>query len=165
VIVEFRVTNFRSIKDEQVLSLVASRDKAHDSNLINQDKLKLLKSAGIFGQNASGKSNLIRALGFMVGFVTYSATRITKGEEVYGISPFLFDSHTRKRPSVFEITSIADGVRYEYGFSVDSERIHEEWITAYPEGRPQRWLERNYDRNKKKTNWTFQDKGQLPGSV
>ena len=65
MLAEFRVKNFRSFRDEQVLSLVASNDKALDENCATEGKLRLLKAAGIYGPNASGKSNLISALSTM----------------------------------------------------------------------------------------------------
>jgi len=74
MLIEFRVINFRSFQDEQVLSLVAARDKTTlRRNCTTVGKLRLLKSAGIYGANASGKSNLIKAIGTMKDLVEDSA--------------------------------------------------------------------------------------------
>ncbi len=155
MLVEFRVSNFRSIKEEQALSLVASSDKTHDSNLIHHEKFDLLKAAAIHGPNASGKSNLIAAIKFMEEFVTYSATRMNQGDKIKGVTPFRLDPDSQNNPSSFEVTVIVGKTRFEYGFSVTPNRIHEEWLTAYPAQRPQRWLERKYNRKDGKTMWVF----------
>ena len=75
MLVEFRVKNFRSFRDEQTLSLVASTDKSLPDNCIATPKLKLLRSAGVYGPNASGKSNLIKAVTFMQRTVLDSAKK------------------------------------------------------------------------------------------
>lgn len=69
------------------------------------------------------------------------------------VVPFLLDSATEKSPSEFEAIFIADGVRYQYGFSATSERIHEEWLFAYPNGRAQKWFGRAWDAEKKTYAW------------
>ena len=73
MLVEFRVRNFRSFRDEQVLSLVASRDTTLEENCVREGRLKLLKSVGVYGANASGKSNLIKAIDRMRDIVLNSA--------------------------------------------------------------------------------------------
>lgn len=76
MLIEFTVGNFRSFKEKATLSMVAAKIKARDENInknntiVINDKMTLLTSAGIYGANASGKSNLIKALGFMRLFVT-----------------------------------------------------------------------------------------------
>src|SRR5688572_20713826 len=78
MLIEFRVRNYRSIKDEQILSLVASKDKSHAGTHIALTGIKgipeLVKSAVLYGANASGKSNLISAINFMRAVVAQSAT-------------------------------------------------------------------------------------------
>jgi len=104
-------------------------------------------SSVIYGPNASGKSNLIRALHFMKNFILTSA----QGQEGHAIvaSPFSFSRASLSQPSEFEVIFIAEGVRYQYGFSVSLERVEHEWQLAYPQGRVQRWFERIYDHSKK----------------
>ena len=155
--IEFSVSNFRSFKDEQTLSLVASPDKTHEGNLIRGDKEKenLFKVAAIYGANASGKSNLVAAIRFMESFIRRSATKMTQGDKILGAVPFRLDPESQGEPSSFEATVVADGTRYVYGFSVTSERVHSEWLTAYPKGKPQRWFERVLDPETQQVKWTF----------
>ncbi|MBM4032520.1 MAG: ATP-binding protein [Planctomycetes bacterium] len=156
MLIEFRVSNFRSFREEQVLSLVASRDKAHPENLIPAGKFSLLKSAAIFGLNASGKSNLIQAMAVMEAFVLGSATKMNQGDKIPGIVPFRLTPETRDKPSTLEVTAIVEGARFNYGFSATRERVHDEWLTVWPdEGRPRNWFDRRFDPATRETNWVF----------
>ena len=148
MLVEFRVKNFRSLRDEQVLSLVASKDKTLQDTHTVATGLKaapsLLRSAVVYGANASGKSNLIKALQYMRGVVAESATVIQPGQ-TYGVQPFRLDAVSAKEPTEFEVTFILDGTRYQYGFSMTSQRIISEHLLVYKAFKPQRWFERQFD--------------------
>ncbi|OGA44744.1 MAG: hypothetical protein A3F74_19830 [Betaproteobacteria bacterium RIFCSPLOWO2_12_FULL_62_58] len=164
MLIEFRVTNFRSINRTQVLSLVAGSGKERIAENTLESRLpgfpRLLRSAVIYGANAAGKTNLLRALQFMQGLVLNSAT-FQEGVRI-AHAPFKLSKTTTNKPSQFEVVFADDGVRYEYGFSVDAERFHNEWLIAYPHGRPQNWFERTYHTAKKKYEWHFSAK--LKGS-
>jgi len=158
MLIEFSVTNFRSIKEKQVLSLAAAKGgELDESNTFPSDisKLpKLLRSAVMYGANASGKSNTILALNIMQFLVIQSFSSIQEGQPV-PVVPFLFDMESAKSPSEFEITIISEGTRYQYGFSATQQRITEEWLIAYPEGKPQRWFERIFDNKTGAYEWQF----------
>ncbi len=148
MIIEFRVKNFRSLRDEHVLSLVASKDKTlQDSNTqpteINAAPI-LVRSAVIYGANASGKSNLIKALQFMRGVVTESATAIQPGQ-TFAVQPFLLDTQSAVQPNEFELTFLINGVRYQYGFAMTAQRIVSEHLLVYKAFKPQRWFARHFD--------------------
>lgn len=148
MLVEFRVKNFRSLRDEQVLSLVASKDRTlQDTHTLATD-LKaaptLLRSAVIYGANASGKSSLIKALQYMRGVVAESATAIQPGQ-TFAVQPFGLDATSASQPTEFEITFIFDGVRYQYGFAITPQRIVREHLLVYKAFKPQRWFERFFD--------------------
>ena len=101
MLVEFRIKNFCSFRDEQVLSLVASHhDTALPANCATEGKLLLLKAAGIYGPNASGKSNLIAALSTMQGIITKPAK---PGEEL-PVTSFKLDEEYNEKPSCFEVS-------------------------------------------------------------
>ena len=148
MLVEFRVENFRSLRQEQVLSLVASKDKTlldtHTVSTGLKAAPRLLRSAAIYGANASGKSNLLKALQYMRGVVAESATVIQPGQ-AFAVQPFRLDEQSAKEPTVFEVTFIIDGVRYQYGFSMTTQRIVSEHLLVYKAFQPQRWFERHYD--------------------
>lgn len=157
MLVEFRVANFRSFREEQVFSLVASKDDKVPGNLINTPRFNLLKSAAIYGANASGKSNLVKALRFFGWFVQVSATRMNQGDPIEGISPFRLDVASRTQPAVFEITVLIDESLYRYGFSATQERVHDEWLVVVPPGgrRQQGWFEREFNPETGRTDWSF----------
>lgn len=148
MLIEFRVKNFRSLRDEQVLSLVASKDKSlldtHTQATGINAAPALLRSAAIYGANASGKSNLIKALQYMRGVVIESATAIQPGQP-YSVQPFRLDVESAQQPTEFEVTFLLDGVRYQYGFSMTSQRILSEYLLVYKSFKPQRWFERHLD--------------------
>lgn len=147
MLIEFRVRNFRSIKDEQVLSLVAGSDKTkRDTHVISSTAKvipDLLRSAVLYGPNASGKSNLLHAIAYMRAVVLESAG--LQPEQTFNVQPFRLDSETKTQPSEFELTFAVDGVRYQYGFSLTPTRIHEEWLLVYKAPKPQQWFSRKYD--------------------
>jgi uncharacterized protein len=154
MLIEFRVGNFRSFDEPQTFSLVASSDTRHPDNCIPFGKSQLLKSAAVFGANASGKSNLIKALGFMEQFVLYSATRMNVGDEI-PVVPFQLNPDSRGKASFFEAAFVVGEVRYQYGFTATRLRVQDEWLIAYPKGRPQHLLERRFDLETGQTAWAF----------
>lgn len=158
MLLEFRVSNFRSLREEQVLSLVASKDKTHLSTHCIETGTTaapyVTRSAVIYGPNASGKSNLVVALGFMRALVEQSAVLIREGQ-VLNLSAFKLDSELASAPSEFEATFIEQGIRYQYGFTVTRERVMSEWLLAYPGPKAQRWFERRYNNDSGEDEWYF----------
>lgn len=157
MLIEFRIKNFRSYRDEQIFSMVASTDEKLRENTFQStsiNSLSLNRSAVVYGANASGKSNLVFAFAFVRSFVQRS-TEILPAETPY-LQPFLFNSENRLFPAEFEISFIQEGIRFQYGFSVHEDRIHEEWLIAYPKGKPQTWFERTSpENNDKEHDWYF----------
>ncbi|RZU47922.1 hypothetical protein EV700_0890 [Fluviicoccus keumensis] len=148
MLVEFRTKNFRSLRDEQVLSLVASTDKTLLDTHALDTGLKaaphLLRSAVVYGANASGKSNLIKALQYMRGVVLESAA-MQPGQTFDRLQPFKLDAASGSEPTEFEITFLLDGVRYQYGFAMNTQRIVSEHLLVFKAFKPQRWFERRFD--------------------
>jgi uncharacterized protein len=155
MLIEFSVENFRSIKNKQTLSLVTSNlseNKNQKDNIFSINNISLLKVAFIYGANASGKSNLIMALDIMDQIVRKSAS---VSAEVIPVIPFLLDDVSVNEPTEFEIIFIQDGIKYQYGFSVTKERICDEWLFAFPKGKPQLWFTREYDIFLEVTVWEY----------
>lgn len=148
MLVEFRVTNVRSLKAHQTLSLVASSSAEHrDTHVIHPAAPAtpdLLRAAVIYGPNASGKSNLILALAFMKRFVCESSGK-RNPSDITGVTPYAFDPITRDEPSSFEVIAIVDGRRFQYGFVLDQTRVLEEWLIVYASSKGQTWYERRWD--------------------
>ena len=148
MLIEFRVKNFRSLREEQVLSLVASKDKTLQDSHTQPTGITaaptLLRSAVVYGANASGKSNLIKALQYMRSVVIESATAMQPGQ-TFAVQPFRLDADSTSRSSEFEVTFLIDGVRYQYGFAMTALRIVSEHLLVYKAFKPQRWFTRHYD--------------------
>ena len=126
MLIQFSVENFLSIKDNVVLSLLASKDNEHPEHLIVDGNKKHLKSAVIYGANASGKSNVLNAFWFMVNYVLTSHNQ--QLHKTIDRSPFKFDRETPSRPSSFEVIFTTNGIRYAYGFSVTDKAVIEEYL-------------------------------------
>ena len=151
MLIEFNVENFRSIKEKVTLSMVATKDTSLENNLIKTDVLKgdsLLRSAVLYGANASGKTNFILALDFLKGLVTQSHTH-QKGIEIR-FTPFKLDKKYLSKPTKFDICFIKQGVKYVYGVSFDNKRILDEYLYHYPKNKKAIIFER-----KKTDNYKF----------
>lgn len=158
MLIEFKVKNFRSFKDEAVLSMVASADKSlpdNSSAVENFGKRRILHSAAIFGANAAGKTNLINAAAFVDDFVNSCAER--KIGEPIDVQPFLLSVEPNTEPSEFELTFIdEEGIRYQYGFHINKKQVISEWLVAYPKGSPQTWYEREINTESESGyDWSF----------
>jgi hypothetical protein len=114
MIVEFKAENFRSFRDCVTLSMVSSADKSMPENIIRSDETgrNFLKSAVIFGANASGKSNVVIAIALLRNLVLQSHAH-QKGLKL-NFQPFRFDTKCEKKPTIFSITFIHEGVRLQY---------------------------------------------------
>lgn len=157
MLIEFHVTNYRSIRENQKLSMVAAKDTSHqDNNCFPSgiSDISLVRAAVLYGANASGKSNLISALVFMRSMVETSAVGIREGQTL-NVSPFRLDPETNNHPSEFEVTFIDNDVRYQYGFALNATRVIKEWLLVYVERKAQRWFERDYDSKNDKYQWYF----------
>lgn len=159
MLIQFSVKNYRSIKDEAELQLITDSGKELlDSNTFAPDangahNFRLMKSAVIYGANAAGKSNILNALSKMQWLVQFSATKL-QADEALDIEPFKFSTDSIDQPTEFNMDFVSDGVRYQYGFSATNQRVLEEWLFAYPNGRAQTWFMREYDVETSGYRWT-----------
>jgi AAA15 family ATPase/GTPase len=156
MLIDFRVQNFRSLRNSATLSFVANSDTSLRTSHCVATNLGsipwLTRGAAIYGANASGKSNLIFGLGTMTAMVrTSTALTETQLTELY--TPFRLDNETVTEPTEFEVNLLLSGVRYEYGFSYDGRRICSEWLTVYRTGKGQRWFVRSWDEEGRKESW------------
>jgi len=157
MLVEFRLRNYLCFKDEQVLSMVASAsDDSLPDNCIAADhglKRRLLRSAVIYGPNASGKTKLLDGLNVLNTLVQGSAR--LQPDQPLAVTPFLLDQSTSSAPCEFEVTFIQDDVRYQYGFSADPQRIWREYLYAAPRGRTVPYFDRQWDPDSATEKYTF----------
>jgi uncharacterized protein len=146
MLISFGGENIRSFRDPFELSMLATRlsEKGVPRELEwrrDGRPISLLPAIGVFGANASGKSNLLWAMAEMRGLVLNSFRRGSPGGRLPTI-PFALGEDEASLPSRFEIDLVLDGVRHEYGFVLDGERVHAEWARSYPRGRATILVER-----------------------
>lgn len=140
VLLAFRAENVRSFRESFELSLLATTlAEPGVPRLVRWREggqpLRILPAACMFGANGSGKSNVLRAMDDMRRHVLHS---FRSGHPTGGIArrPFLLGFDGKGTPSTFEVDLVLDGVRVEYGFRLDDDRVLEEWAYRYPRGRP-----------------------------
>jgi uncharacterized protein len=127
MLLEFTVGNFLSFKDKKTFSLEAGGIKTVlPDNVVQNGKYKVLRSAAIYGANSSGKSNFVKALDFMVNTVKNSSK--LNSIDKLGAKPFLLNTETENQPCSFEILFTEGESRYRYGFELDNDKIHSEWL-------------------------------------
>ena len=142
MLLQFTLKNFKSFKDQAVLSLEGSKsDKAHPDNYVTFKTHKCLKSAAIFGQNAAGKSNIFKALTAAIVTIRRSNT-LNAGEAMGFIVPFMFDEATKARPTGFEFVFTAEGKKYVYRFEATAREVISEALFVYNTKKPQKIFER-----------------------
>ena len=130
-------------------SVVERRSNTLDPGLKGFNRF--LRSAAVYGANAAGKTNLLRALQFVQDRVLNSAN--TSSQHRY--EPFKFSETTRLAPSEFEVSFVHHGVRYEYGFRIGHRLIEREWLFEYVHPRGRMMFERQYNRRTDESDWKF----------
>lgn len=135
MLIEFSVKNFLSFKDKAILSMEKGNGDENIDNIIFNDITDLVKNAAIYGANASGKSNILKAFTCAILMIRNS-NLMSVGEKWSYIKPFLFDETSKNKPSEFEFTFITNNVKYKYFFSADQNRIYEESLDVYNSQKP-----------------------------
>ena len=128
MLIQFNFKNYKSYKDENSLDMTATSIKEHPYNLISlQNGEEYIKTAAIYGANASGKSCIIEAFAFMARWVL-SSLRKESEEKGIPVKRFAFDKLSRNGKSEFEVFFRYKDKEYQYGFVVDNKKVHEEWL-------------------------------------
>ncbi len=144
MLIEFRVANYRSIGEEQVLSLVpASNQKEHSENIIQKGKHKALNAVAIYGANASGKSNLLKAMSMLGKLINFSARFSSTTKLPY--DPFLLREDWINKPTFLEIVFLIAEDRYRYGVAFNQNEIVSEWLFRKSIGREVNLFQRSKD--------------------
>jgi hypothetical protein len=133
MLLRFRVANHRSIRDEATLSMVSPALQTvtpPDGDWVSSTT----RVAGIYGPNASGKSNILSAIDFAATAVGLSATSWAE-RNTFPHNPYRLDDKHPGLPSFYEFSVVVEGVRHDYGFTSDAAGIRSEWLYSYPQGR------------------------------
>ncbi len=140
MLLRFSVSNYKVFKERATLDMEATADRKLEDNLIVCDKYRILKTAAVYGSNASGKTSLFDAMGLMRKTIVDTYNLVKAGTLDY--DPFVSGEKLPPEPTVFDIEFIEKGVRYNYGFAYDSESVHEEHFYYYPKGKRRKVFER-----------------------
>jgi hypothetical protein len=140
MILEFSVKNFLSFKEKVTFSMIANSNKELNDNYVEIGGNKVLKSAAIYGANASGKTNLFKILTLVV-LMLRSSNSVDINAKL-PLIPFKLDKGSVNKPSEFEIKFILDETRYVYGFIADKDKIYDEYLYYYPNGRETKIFDR-----------------------
>lgn len=141
MLVEFSVKNFLSFKEKTTFSMLAATGNENEENMIIKGNERILKTTALYGANASGKTNLIKAFAAAIMMVRKSSNRKVE-EKLSEMVPFAFDEKNKKEPCEFEFVFIADGSKYIYGFIADENKVYEEYLYQYFSAKPTRIFER-----------------------
>lgn len=135
MLIEFSVKNFMSFKNKVTLSMEKGNGLENEENVVFDGDINVLKSAAIYGANASGKSNLLKAFTCAILMVRTSSL-IPVGQKWAFLRPFLFDEESKNKPSEFEFVFKTNGVKYKYYFSADENKVYDEVLDAYYTQKP-----------------------------
>lgn len=130
----FKVKNYRSFRDEQVLDMEAAGIKGPAGSLLDFNKEKYLPVIAVYGKNGGGKSNLIRAMWLAVQFICNAQKTQTEGAPV-PVRPFMLNDYSSREPTAFEFGYVQNGIKYVYGFSATRDHIETEYLKTWPNGR------------------------------
>lgn len=136
MLIQFSFKNYKSFRDEATLDLSAAKMTEFSDRVVSEGNDKILPMAAIYGANASGKSNIYNAFGYMANYVIESFKYGDEEEkfEEYRPTPFLFDSVSNDAESSFEVYFTIPGDKaektYNYGFCVDRHGVTEEWLNV-----------------------------------
>lgn len=133
MLIEFRFKNYRSFRDEAVLSMEATGLGTFKNSLISYNRIKLLPGAAIYGKNGGGKSNVIRAFWLAVQFIK-NAQRTQHEKAAIPVIPFALNDYSASEPTEFEFIYTLDDIRYWYSFSATREKIFTESLYHAPKG-------------------------------
>lgn len=142
MLIEFRFKNYRSFRDEAVLSMEAIGLGSFKNSLIQCNNMKLLPGVAIYGKNGGGKSNVIRAFWLGVQFIR-NAQRMQHEKSTVPVVPFALNDYSAKEPTEFEFDYIIDGVKYWYSFAATKEKIVKESLYHAPKGQKAQVFVRN----------------------
>ena len=154
MIAEFKIRNFYSLRDEQTLSFIPTNDNTSRDIYTEEvaDGVSLLKIGCIYGSNASGKTNILKALDFFTQFMINDD--LNKGDEI-GVVPFLLDDVSRQERTQFEMTFYLNREKYRLNLVLDNKVIYEETLQVYSSVQPTLLYKRTYNAEKDATDIVF----------
>ncbi len=144
MLVQFTVNNFRSIKDDVTLNMLAASKDESNTFLLREGSYELLNSAVLYGANASGKSNVLKAMAQMRNIVL-NATKVHQSTDKLPHNPYKLNKQTMEASTSFEIIFFIKDSKYRYGFELDSTTVYAEWLFLDENGREAKLFYRDID--------------------
>ena len=129
MLIQYSVKNYKSIKDEIVINFSCLDKDTKENYLVINEKEPIYKMICLVGPNASGKTNVLDSLYFALRFIASTIKR--KDSSQINVEPFLLDNESRSDSTTFEFIFLEDGIKYVYGFSVNRQRVVEEYLLGY----------------------------------
>ena len=154
MLLQFSVKNFRSFEKEETLDLSAGKgSELLESNTLEfAQNQRLVRSAVIYGPNAGGKSNLIKAIYFLQQFILLSSTSFQEGQKI-PLQPFRLNAKSPNEPSEFSVDFVCDQTRFTYLLALTEDQVIREELYAYPKKYRQTWFTRKWDSSSKTYDW------------
>lgn len=156
MLLQFSVSNFKSIKEESYFTAIANNEKEHENNLIKYNKTRVLPTLGFYGANASGKSNIFIAMEVAILFVRNS--HLYQVSDEIPLFPFSFDDKYEKGKTKIDFIFVHNNKKYAYGFVANKNKVYEEYLYEYKSSKPSKIFERtdvnkySFPRNHSKLN-------------
>ncbi len=142
MLLQFSVSNFRSFKDEQFITMIPAKIKGHEENIAHvAPGLDVLKSAVIYGANASGKSNFLKAIEALKNLI-HSSSDNKPGETIKEYEPYRLLKGVELKPISFKIALLIEGIQYHYEVSFGQNEVFNELLFFYPQGVKAKLFER-----------------------
>lgn len=151
---QFTVSNFLSIKEKATFSMLDSSEE--DKNSFSIRDYNLLRTSVIYGANASGKTNILKAMSFMRTLVL-NKYKIIQSTDILPYSPFRLNTSTKESSSSFEMVFFIDEKKYRYGFELDSTTIYSEWLFEDEKGKEAKLFYRDIDEEDYVNNQKFKE--------
>lgn len=163
MILEFKIKNYLSFKDEVVFSFEATADDTLEDYYVTEvaPGVRLLKMAMVYGANASGKSNLLKAFNFIKDFI--NAVPSQKNEETEFV-PFKFNNE-KLRPGYFELVFYIESKKHKYVLELDENKVYREGLYYYPGTQPAVVFDRFLDNETQTSKINFGSKTKLSNTA
>jgi uncharacterized protein len=126
MLISFSVENCLSFKEKTVFSMQATNERQHNERLpyLDEYELRVLPISAIYGGNASGKSNFVKAISLARKIIL----TVPQPDGAFPVEPFLLDQEYENKPSIFIFEFYLEGIVYEYGFSITRNCVEKEWL-------------------------------------